>query len=74
MDGRLENISKALWSSLALELPDVFNKGDLFCTSNECGSVFALCEPRNCFVTEHERRRGVDPFLSWVFPELWQLQ
>ncbi|KAM6396824.1 NADH-cytochrome b5 reductase-like isoform 4-T8 [Pluvialis apricaria] len=54
VDGRLENISKALCSSLALELPDVFNKGNLLCTSNECGSVFALREPRSCFVTEHE--------------------
>ena len=70
MDGRLENISKALCSSLALEVPDVFNKGNSLCTSNERGSVFALFEPHCCFVTEHERRGGVDLFLSWVFPEL----
>lgn len=70
MDGRLENISKALYSSLALEVPDVFNKGNLFCISNECGLVFALFEPHCCFLTEHERRGGVDLFLSWVFPKL----
>ncbi|XP_074454398.1 NADH-cytochrome b5 reductase-like isoform X3 [Larus michahellis] len=42
VDGRLENISKALCSSLAIKVPDVFNKRNLFCTSNECGLLPCL--------------------------------
>lgn len=66
----MENTSKALCSSLASEVPDVFNRGNLLCTSNECGSVFALFERHCCFVTEHKQKGGVELFLSWVFPEL----
>lgn len=73
VDGRQEHISKALCSSLAVEVCDVPNKGNFLCTSNECGWVFAWFDPHQCAVTEHGRRGGVN-LLSRVFPELLRCQ
>ncbi|XP_040466510.1 NADH-cytochrome b5 reductase-like isoform X1 [Falco naumanni] len=54
VDRRLENTSRVLCSSLALEVPGAFNKWNVLCSSHECGSVFALFEPHCFFVTEHK--------------------